>query len=69
MRFDFTKTEYEYLKEELMLNEEYAAILELKIKGYSIVEISMELNISTATVSRRLKTIINKIKKVIKWSK
>ena len=66
MRFDFTKTEYEYLKEELMLNDEYAAILELKIKGCSIVEISMELNISTATVSRRLKEIRKKIKKVIK---
>jgi DNA-directed RNA polymerase specialized sigma24 family protein len=66
MRFDFTKTEYNYLKEELMLNEEYAAILELKIKGYSLVEISMELNISTATVSRRLKEIRKKIKKVVK---
>ena len=66
MRFDFTKTQYEYLKEELMLRDEYAKILELKIKGYSIVEISMALNISTATVSRRLQEIKKKIKKVIK---
>ncbi len=66
MRFDFTRTEYDYLKQELMLNDELSEILELKIKGYSIVEISMKLNISTATVSRRLKEIKGKIKKVIK---
>lgn len=65
MRFDFTKKEYEYLKNELMLNEELSKILELKIKGCSTVEISLELNISTATVSRRLKTIKKKIKKAI----
>lgn len=65
MRFDFTKKEYEYLKNELMLNDELAKIFELKIKGCSTVEISLELNISTATVSRRLKTIKKKIKKVI----
>lgn len=66
MRFDFTRTEYDYLKQELMLNDELSEILELKIKGCSIVEISMKLNISTATVSRRLKEIKRKIKKVIK---
>jgi DNA-binding NarL/FixJ family response regulator len=59
--FEFTKEEYEELKEKLMLNEELSTILEMKIKGCSIIEISMKLNISERTVNRR----INKLKKKI----
>ena len=59
--FEFTKEEYEELKEKLMLNEELSTILEMKIKGCSIIEISMKLNLSERTVNRR----INKLKKKI----
>ena len=59
--FDFTKEEYEELKDKLMLNDELSKILEMKIKGCSIIEISMKLNISERTVSRR----VNKLKKKI----
>ena len=57
--FNFTKQEFEEIKGKLMLNEEMSKILEMKIKGYSIVQISMKLNISESTASRR----INKLKK------
>ena len=33
--FEFTKTDYDYIVKECMLNEEYQRLLEYKIKGYS----------------------------------
>lgn len=63
--FDFTKEEYERLKEELMLNEELSKILEMKIKGESIISISLALNISESTVNRRVKLLKKKIRKII----
>ena len=63
--FDLTRQEYEYLKEQLMLNEELSKILEMKIKGYSIVQIALKLNISERTACRRIKELKKKIMKVI----
>lgn len=63
--FDFTKEEYEILKEKLMLNEELSKILEMKIKGYSIVKMSDELNMSESSVSRRIKQLKKKIMKIL----
>jgi len=65
MSFDFTKEEYEQLKEKLMLNEELSKVLEMKIKGYSITKMSMELNMSERTVNRRVKQLKKKITKVL----
>lgn len=58
---ELNKREYDYLVDELMLNELEAKILKMKIQNKSIVEMSMENNISTATVSRIIKRIKNKI--------
>ena len=63
--FDFTKDEYEMLKEKLMLNEELSQILEMKIKRYSIVQMSIELNLSESTVNRRIKELKKKIRKLL----
>jgi len=63
--FDFTKDEYEQLKEKLMLNEEMSKIFEMKIKRYSIVQIAMELNMSERTVNRRVKELKKKIRRVL----
>lgn len=63
--FDLTKQEYNNLKEELMLNEEMCRILEMKIKGESNTKIALELNISDRTLSRRIKILKKKIKKVL----
>ena len=65
MIFDFNKDEYEYLKEKLMLNEELSKVLEMKIKGYSITKISLELNISEKTTNRRIKELKRKIAKIL----
>lgn len=63
--FDLTKEEYEIIKNKLMLNEEMSKIFEMKIKGCSIVEMSMKLNISESTISRRVKKLKKMILKVI----
>lgn len=65
MKFDFTKDEYEYLREKLMLNEEMSKILEMKIQNKSIVQMSMELNVSESTISRRVDKLKKKIMRVL----
>lgn len=65
MNFDFTKQEYELLKEQLMLDEELTKILEMKIKNYSITKMSIELNMSVSSVNRRIKRLKKKIMKLL----
>ena len=64
-RFDFTKDEYETLRDKMMLNEELTQIFEMKIRGYSVIEMSMKLNMSESTVKRRVKEIKKKLERVI----
>lgn len=63
--FDFTKEEYELIKEKAMLDDELSQILEMKIKGYSITKMALELHTSERTISRRVKKLKKKIMKVI----
>lgn len=65
MKFDFTKQEYEQLKENLMLNDELSKILEMRIKGYSIAKMSMELSMSESAISKRIRALKKKILKNI----
>ena len=67
-RFDFSKSEYEKICEECMLNEEERAILKLRCQGKSSVEILHSLEeigipMSSATLSRKINKIDNKIKR------
>lgn len=63
--FEFTKSDYDYIVKEAMLNEEYQKLLEYKIKGYSIVKIAELLNTSEATVSVMVAKLKKKIKKIL----
>jgi len=63
--YDFTKDDYEYLVNKCMLNEELSKILELKIKGESNIKIADTLKISDATLSRRIRVLKRKIKRVL----
>lgn len=65
LKLDFNRSEYERIKEDLMLNEEMSKILEMRIKGYSITKMSLELNMSESTINRRIKQLKKKIMKVI----
>ena len=63
--FEFTKTDYEYICSECMLDEEYKKLLEYKIKGYSIVKMADELNCSQARISVMVNKLKKKIRKII----
>ena len=48
-----------------MLNEELSKIFEMRIMGYSVAKMSMELNMSESSINRRIKELRKKIKKII----
>lgn len=63
--FEFTKTDYDYIVKECMLDEEYQKLLEYKIKGYSIPKMAQLLNVSEATISVMVSKLKKKIKKIL----
>lgn len=65
MKFEFSKQEYLRIIDECMLNEEYAKLLELKIKGYSRVQMADKLNVSVDTLDKMIQKLKKKIKKIL----
>jgi len=63
--FELSQEEFESISKKAMLNDELKQILEMKIKGYSITKMSMELNMSESSVNRRIKQLKKKIMKVL----
>ena len=70
-KFEYSKTEYERICEECMLNDEERVILKLRCQSKTAIEIltileDMNIPMSTATLSRKITKIDNKIKKMIR---
>lgn len=68
MIYDFTKYELEYIIENANFDDRQLEVfnrLTDKHGRQSIVQISMEMNMSTATVSRTIKRIKKKILKIL----
>ena len=63
--FEFTKTDYDYLVKECMLDEEYSKLLEMKIKGYTRPKMALELGVSEPTLDIMIKRLKKKIKKIL----
>ncbi len=63
--FDFTKTEYLHICEEAMLSDLQKELLEDKIKGLSIIEMSQKHSISPETVSRQIKKMKDRMLKIL----
>ena len=63
--FELSQEEFESISKKVMLNDELKQILEMKIKGYSITKMSMELNMSESSINRRIKKLKKKIMKVL----
>ena len=63
--FEFTRTEYEQICKECMLNDEYKQLFEMKIKGYTRAKMAMELSVSEATLDIMIKKLKKKIKKIL----
>ncbi|MDY5984632.1 MAG: hypothetical protein SPI94_04090 [Candidatus Onthovivens sp.] len=65
LKLDFSKKEYENIKNKIFLNEFQERIFEYRIKEYSITKMAMLENCSESTINREIKKIKNKIKKII----
>lgn len=68
MNYDFTKAELEFIITNANFNDIQQEVfnrLTDKHGRQSIVQISMEMNISTATVSRIIKQVKSKILKIL----
>ncbi len=65
LKLDFSKKEYENIKNKIFLNEIQERIFEYRIKEYSITKMAMLENCSESTINREIKKIKNKIKKII----
>ena len=63
--FEFNKTDFEYIVDECMLDEEYTKLLEYKIKGYSIVKMAQLMGVSEPTISVMVKRLKKKIRRII----
>lgn len=63
--FEFTKSDYEYIVKECMLDEEYQKVLEYKIKGYSRTKMAMQLGVSEATLDIMIRKLKKKIRKIL----
>lgn len=63
--FEFTEEEFNTICKKAMLNDELTKIFEMKIKGYSVIQIAMELNMSERTLARRIKQLKKKIMRVL----
>jgi DNA-binding NarL/FixJ family response regulator len=65
-KFDFSYEEYNKFIVQCPFTDEELKILEMRRKGKSVIQVSMELNLSDRTVERRIKSIEKKIIKEIK---
>lgn len=63
--FNFSKTEYNYICEEAMLNDDYKKLLEMEIREYSRVKMALELSVSIDTLDKMIATLKKKIKKIL----
>lgn len=63
--FNYTKTEYEYICEECMLNEEYKHLLQMEIKDYTRIKMAEELSVSLDTLDKMIAKLKKKIKKIL----
>ena len=63
--FEFTKSDYERICDECMLDDDYKKLLEYKIKGYSIVKMADMIGCSEATISKMINKLKKKIRRII----
>lgn len=62
MKLTYTRREVKEIEEKSYFTDEEKQILEYWLLDYSIVEMSDKMKLSTSTISRRKKSILNKIK-------
>ena len=63
-KFDFTKDEVKEIKSKIYLVNGEEEVFDDRLNGLDIIQISLKRNMSTATVSRKVKNIYKKILKI-----
>jgi predicted DNA-binding protein YlxM (UPF0122 family) len=64
-KFEFSKKEFEELKEKIYLSDIQIKIIEYRLKDYSITKMAYLENTSESTISREIKKIVKKINKIL----
>lgn len=62
---EFTARECDYFRAACNFTAQERAVFDLRVRGCSIVEISMALHVSASTVDRRVRAIKRKIERVL----
>lgn len=62
---EFTEPECEHLRRWCNFTDEERAVFDMRVKGRSIVETCMALNMSESTVNRRVAAVKKKIVRVL----
>ena len=65
IKSEFTEPECEYFRKMCNFTDDERVVFDMRVKGKSIIEISMALPMAEATVNRRIKGIKRKIDKVL----
>lgn len=65
IKTEFTGPECEYFRKNCNFTEEELEVFNMRVKGKTVVEISLKLCMGEATVYRKLKNIKRKIVKVL----
>ena len=65
LKTEFTEIECDRFRRDCNFTPDELNVFNLRVKDHSIVEISMRLNLSESTVSRKIKNIKRKIGKVL----
>lgn len=65
IKTEFTEPECERFRRECNFTDEERAVFDLRVRAHSIIEIQGKLNMSEATVNRRIRNIKRKIYKVL----
>lgn len=64
-KFDFSSSEYKHFLDVCPFTDDELKIMELRRKGNSNIQIAIELHIAERTLSKYIKSIVNKIAKEI----
>ena len=65
LRFEFTKSEVNEIKDKIYLSELQERIFDYRMKEYSITKMAMLENVSESTINRELKKIRKKILRIL----
>lgn len=65
LKKDLTKAECDKCRELCDFTDDELSVFDLKVKNKSLIEISVALNMSESTVSRRLRDVKKKVLRVL----